>query len=112
MQQVDEGDIRSRGQGIFIHAKARGVGEVGAMIESVRIQDCSCERRANLNWPMSWKMLAWLLLPAMGILVCKGFAGTNAAVSAPKGAGLVLARNGGTPVGVGPAGVSCLTRWR
>jgi hypothetical protein len=54
-------------------------------------------------------MLALLVLPAIGIAVCKGFAGTNEAVSAPKGAGLLFARNGGTPVGVGPGEVSCLT---
>jgi hypothetical protein len=57
-------------------------------------------------------MLELLVFPAIGITVCRGFAGTNEAVSASKGAGSVFARNGGGSVGVGPAEVSCRTQRR
>jgi hypothetical protein len=61
---------------------------------------------------MSWKMFELLVFPAIGMTVCSGFAGANEAISAPNGAGLVFARNGGMPVGVGPVGVSCWTQRR
>ena len=77
------------------------------MVELIKYDNRVGKWRANLNWPMSWKMLALLVLPAIGMFVCNGFAGTNVADSAPNGAGLVLARYGGTPVGVGPGKISC-----
>ena len=51
--------------------------------------------------PMSWKMLAFVVSPTIGREVSRGVLGTKD-LDAPKGAGLVSARNGALPVAVGP----------
>lgn len=59
---------------------------------------------AHLNCPTSWKMLDLLVLPDMGKLVSRGAFATKDALSCPKGAGFVCARNGADfAVVVGPA---------
>ena len=55
--------------------------------------------------PISWKMLALLVSPAMGIAVSNGWLGTNEA-DGPNGAGLLWARKGARPVAVGPCNIS------
>lgn len=51
---------------------------------------------------MYWKMLVLLVLPAMGMAVSRGPTNATNEDSAPNGAGLVAARKGAVPVGVGP----------
>src|SRR5882672_2708361 len=99
MKNIHLRNISTGRKRIFVCPKSRAR-EIGALLVSKlhgKLAD------TYLNWPTSWKMDEWLVLPEIGTAVSRGALATKEA-SWPKGAGFVCARKGAIfPVGVGPA---------